>query len=245
VLVADRGGGGDLAERAVLLDIGRVAQEFEVVAVLLAAPLAAAAVVVVVDRRVGGCGTSATRLEAERWRCLWSRWSRTSWSPPSGSRWRWSPMRQAGADARLAVAVTSPSCARWLAGRHPRRRLAELRVVAVVADLVVAAERLAVAVVAVAVAVAVVTVRWMSPRQVLPGQFYMVTRRCTQRQFLLRADAATNNAFTYCLIEAAQRCQIDVLLPCALSNHYHAVVFDRLGRYPEFLEHFHKMFVRS
>jgi REP element-mobilizing transposase RayT len=85
----------------------------------------------------------------------------------------------------------------------------------------------------------------MLPRQVLPGQFYMITRRCTQRQFLLRPDPATNNAFTYCLIEAAQRCQIDVLLPCAMSNHYHAVVFDRCGRYPEFVEHFHKMFARS
>jgi putative transposase len=82
------------------------------------------------------------------------------------------------------------------------------------------------------------------PRQVLPGQFYMVTRRCTQRQFLLRPDAETNNAFTYCLIEAAQRFEIDVILPCALSNHYHAVVFDRCGRYPEFLEHFHKLFAR-
>jgi putative transposase len=83
------------------------------------------------------------------------------------------------------------------------------------------------------------------PRQVLPGQFYMVTRRCTQRQFLLRPDAETNNAFTYCLIEAAQRCQIELMLPCAMSNHYHAVLFDRWGRYPEFLEHFHKMFARS
>jgi REP element-mobilizing transposase RayT len=83
------------------------------------------------------------------------------------------------------------------------------------------------------------------PRQVLPGQFYMITRRCSQRQFLLRPDAATNNAFTYCLIEAAQRCQIEVLLPCALSNHYHAVVFDRWGRYPEFTEHFHKLLARS
>src|SRR5215212_10204097 len=44
------------------------------------------------------------------------------------------------------------------------------------------------------------------PRQVLPGQFYLITRRCTQRQFLLRPDRDTNNAFTYCLIEAAQRC---------------------------------------
>ena len=62
---------------------------------------------------------------------------------------------------------------------------------------------------------------------------------------MLRPDPATNNAFTYCLIEAAQRCEIDVLLPCAMSNHYHAVIFDRSGRYPEFVEHFHKMFARS
>ena len=71
------------------------------------------------------------------------------------------------------------------------------------------------------------------PRQVLPGQFYLVTRRCTQRQFLLRPDAATNNAFTYCLIEAAQRTQVEVLLPCAMSNHHHTVIFDRYGRYPD------------
>jgi REP element-mobilizing transposase RayT len=83
------------------------------------------------------------------------------------------------------------------------------------------------------------------PRQVLPGRFYLVTRRCTQRQFLLRPDAATNNAFTYCLIEAAQRTQVDVLLPCAMSNHHHTVIYDRFGRYPEFAEHFHKMFARS
>ena len=82
------------------------------------------------------------------------------------------------------------------------------------------------------------------PRQVISGQFYLVTRRCTQRQFLLRPDAATNNAFTYCLIEAAQRTQVEVLLPCAMSNH-HTVIYDRCGRYPEFAEHFHKMFARS
>jgi REP element-mobilizing transposase RayT len=73
----------------------------------------------------------------------------------------------------------------------------------------------------------------------------MITRRCTQRQFLLRPDAATNNAFLYCLIDAALRCKVDVLLPCAMSNHYHAVIYDREGRYPEFIEHFHKLFARS
>jgi putative transposase len=85
----------------------------------------------------------------------------------------------------------------------------------------------------------------MLPRQVRPRQFYLITRRCSQRQFLLRPDAATNNAFLYCLIAAALRCEIDVLLPCAMSNHYHAVIYDRTGRYPEFIEHFHKLLARS
>jgi REP element-mobilizing transposase RayT len=85
----------------------------------------------------------------------------------------------------------------------------------------------------------------MLPRQVLPRQFYLITRRCCQRQFLLRPDPATNNAFLYCLIDAALRCEIDVLLPCAMSNHYHAVIYDRAGRYPEFIEHFHKLLARS
>jgi hypothetical protein len=47
------------------------------------------------------------------------------------------------------------------------------------------------------------------PRQVLQGTFYLLTRRCTQRQFLLRPDEETNNAFVYCLAEAAQRFDID------------------------------------
>src|SRR5689334_16912554 len=82
------------------------------------------------------------------------------------------------------------------------------------------------------------------PRPVLPGQFYLVTRRCTQRQFLMRPDDATNNGFIYCLGEAAQRFEIDVLLPVAMSNHYHAVVYDRFGRLPQFTERFHKMFAK-
>jgi putative transposase len=83
------------------------------------------------------------------------------------------------------------------------------------------------------------------PRQVLPQQFYLITRRCTQRHFLLRPDPETNNAFTYCLLEAAHRFQIELLMACAMSNHYHGVIYDRHGRYPEFIEHFHKMLARS
>jgi hypothetical protein len=56
------------------------------------------------------------------------------------------------------------------------------------------------------------------PRQVLSGAYYMITRRCTQRQFLLRPDRATNNAYLYCLLEAALRFQIDILIMCAMSG---------------------------
>ena len=83
------------------------------------------------------------------------------------------------------------------------------------------------------------------PREVIPGRFYMVTRRCTQRQFLLRPDKETNNAFIYCLAEAAQRFGIDVLLPCAMANHHHTVIYDRHGTVPAFTEHFHKMLAKS
>ena len=82
------------------------------------------------------------------------------------------------------------------------------------------------------------------PREVIAGRFYMVTRRCTQRQFLLRPDAETNNAFLYCLAEAAQRFDIEILLTCAMSNHHHTVLFDRAGTIPAFTEHFHKMLAK-
>jgi hypothetical protein len=83
------------------------------------------------------------------------------------------------------------------------------------------------------------------PREILPGQFYQITRRCTQRQFLLRPDDATNNAFIYCLGVAAQRHRIEVILPVAESNHHHTTVYDRYGTCPAFVEDFHKLVARS
>jgi hypothetical protein len=91
----------------------------------------------------------------------------------------------------------------------------------------------------------VVAARMTLPRQVIPDSFYMVTRRCTQRQLLMRPDPITNDTFLYCLAVAAQRCGIDVILPCALSNHHHTVVYDRLGTIIQFVEHFHKLFARA
>jgi putative transposase len=83
------------------------------------------------------------------------------------------------------------------------------------------------------------------PRQVLPGQFYMVTRRCTRREFLLRPDPETNNAFLYCLAYAAERTGVDVILPVVMSNHHHTVVYDRDGSINEFTGHLHKLVAKS
>ena len=82
------------------------------------------------------------------------------------------------------------------------------------------------------------------PREVLPGRTYMITRRCTQRQFLMRPDDRTNNAFIYCLAVAAKRCGIRILFTAAMSNHHHTGIEDPSGNYPAFLEYFHKLFAK-
>src|SRR5215213_3915482 len=82
------------------------------------------------------------------------------------------------------------------------------------------------------------------PRQIVPGRVYLVTRRCTQRTFLLRPDRATNEAFLYCLGFAAQSAQVEVVAFVAMSNHWHGVVVDTQGRLPEFLECFHKLLAK-
>src|SRR6185503_6749598 len=81
-------------------------------------------------------------------------------------------------------------------------------------------------------------------RDVLPGRSYMLTRRCTQRQFLMRPDPETNNAFIYCLAVAAQRFSIEVNYTLAESNHHHTGIHDARGNYPEFLELIHKLFAK-
>lgn len=73
----------------------------------------------------------------------------------------------------------------------------------------------------------------------------MVTRRCTQRQFLLRPCATTNAYFEYCLALAAERSDVQVVAYLAMSNHYHAVVFDPLGKLPVFLECLNKLLARA
>jgi hypothetical protein len=79
---------------------------------------------------------------------------------------------------------------------------------------------------------------------VFPNETRFITRRNTQRQFLLRPDEETNNNFVYCLAEAAQRFDISVILAQMMSNHHHTSTHDRFGTDVEFREHFHKMLAR-
>ncbi len=75
-----------------------------------------------------------------------------------------------------------------------------------------------------------------APRQVIPGTTYMVTRRCSQRQFLLRPSKEVNQVFLYLLAYSSNRFSVDVHAYCVLSNHYHLIVTDRLGNLPAFMQ---------
>jgi putative transposase len=83
------------------------------------------------------------------------------------------------------------------------------------------------------------------PRQILPGRRYLITRRCTQRQFLLRPSRLTNHIVQYCLALAAERSGIVLHAVCVMSNHWHGVLTDPDARLPEFLEIFHKLVAKA
>jgi REP element-mobilizing transposase RayT len=83
------------------------------------------------------------------------------------------------------------------------------------------------------------------PRQVLPGTCYLLTRRCTQRQFLLRPSEETDGILRYALGVAAQRFGIVLHALCVMSSHYHAVVTDPNGTLPAFAQYFHSLVGRG
>ena len=54
----------------------------------------------------------------------------------------------------------------------------------------------------------------------------MITRRCTQRQFLLRPSDIVNQVFLYTLAYVAKKYSIKVHSFCIIRNHYHLIVTD-------------------
>ena len=77
-----------------------------------------------------------------------------------------------------------------------------------------------------------------APRRVLRGATYLVTRRCTQRQFLLRPSKATNQVVQYLLAMAVKRFDIELHAYCVMSNHFHLVVTDPDARLPACMQYF-------
>jgi putative transposase len=73
------------------------------------------------------------------------------------------------------------------------------------------------------------------PRKIEKGTTYLITRRCFQRQFLLRPSELVNHIVLYCLAYAAQNAGMLVHAYCVMANHYHLVVTDVHGKLPSFM----------
>ncbi len=73
-----------------------------------------------------------------------------------------------------------------------------------------------------------------APRRVVAGTTYLLSRRATQREFLLKPSVLTNLIFKFVLAVAAARYGILIHAACVMSNHFHLVVTDVRARLPEF-----------
>jgi REP element-mobilizing transposase RayT len=82
--------------------------------------------------------------------------------------------------------------------------------------------------------------RMSIPRQIIAGATYLLTRRVTQRKFLLRPCPLTEQIILYALAYAASLTGVLVHAVVVMSNHIHLVVTDPEGRLPEFLRTLHR-----
>ena len=83
------------------------------------------------------------------------------------------------------------------------------------------------------------------PRRIVPGTTYLLTRRCTQRRFMLVPRGIVPELFGGCVALAAERHGVLVHAVTVMSNHYHAVVTDRHGNIPEFCRDVHSLSARA
>lgn len=68
-----------------------------------------------------------------------------------------------------------------------------------------------------------------TPRCHLPGQVAHITRRCTERRFLLRPDGCINAILPFELARSNSRGDVEIHGFVAMSNHVHMVVSDLTG----------------
>jgi putative transposase len=72
-----------------------------------------------------------------------------------------------------------------------------------------------------------------------------VTRRCSERRFLLRPDPVVVQIFEYLLGLLAKQYGIRIHAYVMMSNHYHLVVTDTDGQLPNFQRDFNSLLARS
>jgi REP element-mobilizing transposase RayT len=73
-----------------------------------------------------------------------------------------------------------------------------------------------------------------APRRIVKDTTYLVTRRCTQREFLLTPSALSTLIFKYVLAVAAARHGVLIHAACVMSDHYHLVLTDPDASLPAF-----------
>jgi REP element-mobilizing transposase RayT len=73
----------------------------------------------------------------------------------------------------------------------------------------------------------------------------MLSRRCSERRFFLKACKRTRDIFLYALALYAKRYRIQVHAFCVMSNHHHLGITDTLGALPDFARDFHALVARA
>ncbi len=85
----------------------------------------------------------------------------------------------------------------------------------------------------------------MSARPIYKNTTYMLTRRTTQRLYLLRPSKKVNACIQYCVAIAQRRSGIQIHSLVFMSNHYHMVVTDEEGTLPIFTEELNKNLAKA
>jgi putative transposase len=80
-----------------------------------------------------------------------------------------------------------------------------------------------------------------TPRLVLPGATYLITRRTNRRHHLFAPDPAMGQLFTFVLATCAVKYGILVHNAELMSTHEHIVITDVLGVLPDFLRELHRL----
>jgi len=79
------------------------------------------------------------------------------------------------------------------------------------------------------------------PRKVYPGQTVQLTRRTLRRTLLLRPDDQVNQLIGYLVAFFAQKFGMQLSAIQVLSDHYHMVLTDVLGRLPDFMRELNRI----